>query len=108
MKIRSIVNDNSEEVGTPLHKAAMNGHLAEAESLIARGAAINAKNDQGYTPLHLAAAFVQKDMVELLIAKGADVNAKGKDGWTPLAWAEASSNPDRDMEAVLRKHGARE
>lgn len=68
---------------------------------------MKAKDKDVETLLHQAAMKGQKDVAEQLIDKGADVNAIGPGGWTPLAWAKASPNPNRDMEDLLRKHGAR-
>ena len=75
----------------------------EIESLIAKGADVNAKDIDGNTPLMSAAANnASKDVVELLIAKGADVNAKDNDGWTPLIWA-ARHNTLEVVESLIAK-----
>jgi ankyrin repeat protein len=102
---------------TPLYEAALLGHMAIAELLIAEGADVNAKN-RGRTPLHNAAMIGHKEIVELLIAKGADLNAKtdeseedlfDKAGKTPLD--EALSNQgflnESEIVALLRKHGGK-
>ena len=39
---------------TPLHYAALNGHAAAAERLLAAGADANATDEWGRTPLHWA------------------------------------------------------
>jgi len=39
--------------GTPLHDAAIYGHVAATETLLASGANIRAKNDKGQTPFHV-------------------------------------------------------
>ena len=73
-------------LNTPLHHAAgydRAGSATIAATLIAAGAAVNAKNRYGWTPLHRAANG-NVSVVSLLLAAGADVNAKNNDGTTPL------------------------
>ena len=106
---------------TPLHMAAFPGHQEVAESLLAHGADVNAKNQDGATPLHLAALAGRKGMAELLLAHGAEVNAKNRDsshapgmpmvmaeapfeGSTPLQWAAAGGH--RDVAELLLEKGA--
>ncbi|NER49677.1 MAG: protein kinase [Symploca sp. SIO1A3] len=72
--------DNKDR--TTLHFAAVLSRKETAESLIAKGADVNAKDRDGKTPLH--SVIRSKEVAELLIAKGADVNAKNRDGRTPL------------------------
>lgn len=44
---------------TPLHDAAVNGHVKIAKLLVERGADINAKNSKGKTPLDVALPTVR-------------------------------------------------
>jgi tetratricopeptide (TPR) repeat protein len=69
---------------TPLELAVLGGRKDVVESLIAKGADINAKNKYGDTPLITAVFNNKTEMAELLIAKGADINAKNPIGLTPL------------------------
>ncbi len=101
-KDASINADNSGN--TPLGWAIIRGHKEEVESLIARGADVNAKNKGGDTPLKLAATSGQKEVVELLIAKGADINAKDNNGDTTLA--NAVKYDKREMAELLIAKGA--
>jgi cytohesin len=98
---------------TPLHTAIGNGNKEIVELLIANGADVNAgRSDGGWTPLHKAAGGAgarhkqphqqHKEIVQMLIAAGADVNAKTKHGTRVLDKAN-----DREIAALLRKHGAR-
>ncbi|NEQ67053.1 MAG: protein kinase [Symploca sp. SIO2D2] len=72
--------DNKDR--TTLHFAAVLSRKETAESLIAKGADVNAKDRDGKTPLH--SVIRPKEVAELLITKGADVNAKDRNGRTPL------------------------
>ena len=58
---------------TPLHSAAMHGHAAVCEVLIAAGADVNVQTDpQGYAPLHSAAFAGHIEAIRMLLAHGAD------------------------------------
>ena len=75
--------------------AARDGNKAAVASLIAQGAAVNARDDQvGMTPLHNAAFGGHKEIAELLIAHGAAVDARDEPGRTPLHCAAHSGHLD--------------
>ena len=58
---------------TPLHSAAMKGHAAVCEVLLAAGAGVNVQTDpQGYAPLHSAAFAGHVEAIRVLLAHGAD------------------------------------
>ena len=57
------------------------------------------------TPLHGVAREGNRPLVEELLAKGAEVNAKDILGRTPLY--SAAQNGHDEVEALLRKHGAK-
>ena len=67
---------------TPLHSAAMQGHAAVCEVLLAAGAGVNVQTDpQGYAPLHSAAFAGHVEAIRVLLAHGADrtlVNYRGE------------------------------
>ena len=69
---------------TPLHEAAKEGRVDAAESLLAAGADVDARDESGRTPLPLAAWEGNTGVVELLLAKGAAANSKDYLGGTPL------------------------
>ena len=55
--------------------------------------------------MHAVAEDGTLEMVQILVEAGADVNAKNRDGKTPLDLAH--KNKHRDVEKLLRKHGAK-
>lgn len=58
---------------TPLHSAAMQGHAAVCELLLAAGAEVNIQTQpQGYAPLHSAAFAGHIEAIRVLLAHGAD------------------------------------
>jgi hypothetical protein len=117
---------------TPLHWAAMKGHVRIAKCLLANGANVGARDNHGHTPLHLAAGWGgkrmvklllangaaieddlwyaaregQKAVVELLLARGAAVHASDNRGRTALTMARL--NGHKDVEELLRRHGGRD
>ena len=94
------LNLRDEEANTPLHNAALLGHVEIVNLLISNGAKINIKNGVGMTPLHEAS---NKEIAEILLANNANVNARAK-GITPLHVA-ASVN-DNDVSKILIINGA--
>jgi len=78
------INTTDELGESPLHIAAVNGHLQAATLLVAKAADVNAGDVRGLTPLHAAAWSGSSEIVALLIDKGADINARDADGVTPL------------------------
>lgn len=72
---------------TPLQKAARHGENDTIQSLLAKGADINAAPHQGLTPLMWASYFGQEKTVSLLVDKGADVGAKDESRRTALWYA---------------------
>ena len=79
---------------TALHIAAAAYQRELAESLVASGAGVRARNRRGAEPLHYAADSspdaehwdpdAQRDVIAYLIAAGADPNALDKSGVAPL------------------------
>jgi uncharacterized protein len=84
---------------TPLMMAALRGHVALAEQLIARGAAVNRP---GWSPLHYAATGPQTRMVELLLQRGAAIEALSPNRSTPLMMA-ARYGPESSVDLLLAR-----
>ena len=76
------VNVKDPHGGTPLHRAAMNGHKEIAELLIAKGADVNAKNKFDSTPLDWAIRGKHAETADLLRKHGGktgeELKAEGK------------------------------
>lgn len=69
---------------TPLHMAARRGTVLVAESLLAAGAAVEARDTKGETPLRRAVNCGNEGVVRLLLAHGADPLGRDKLGRTVL------------------------
>ena len=70
---------------TPLSLALrLGGRWPLAESLLAAGASVEARDEEGNTPLHFAALRHDDRAVRALLAKGADAEAENYEGDAPL------------------------
>ncbi|PRD34404.1 UNVERIFIED_CONTAM: Serine/threonine-protein phosphatase 6 regulatory ankyrin repeat subunit B [Trichonephila clavipes] len=79
---------------TFLHVAATNGHMSVVETLVDKGAGINATTAIGdrMSSLHLATKYGHVEIVQVLISKNADINIQSVDGLTSLHLASAEGN----------------
>ena len=93
------VNSYSFSIQTPLHCAAISGHVDVAQLLLENNADIEAQRYDGYfedrTPLHLAAIYANQEVAKLLLSRGALVEACDKVAHrTPLHYAARSGCKD--------------
>ena len=105
----SLANVTDDYGRTPLHHAAINGHITVADFLLANGADINAKDIWGRTPLFVGIyeePLVQDHtpITEFLISMGADINCKDEQGAAPLHMAAFFG--ERQIIALLLKANA--
>ena len=76
----------------PSLRVSKQGNYAIAQSLLGRGADVNARGRGCKTPLHLAALGGSLDVSRLLIELGADVGAQDEGGQTPFSIALANGH----------------
>lgn len=81
---------------TPLHWAALNGHLDMVTSLIQNGANVESIEDFGRTPLHFAALGGHHAVCQALIENGANLDAVEIDGASPLMFAISANRITQD------------
>ena len=97
---------------TPLHFAAMGGHVDAARALLEAGADPNAMSRHRFVkvrPLHTATALDissgDPEIVRVLLEHGADVNGRSDEGgFTPLH--NASGSGAAELVRILLEHGA--
>lgn len=89
---------------TPLMYAAIQGHYATAEKLLALGANVNMRNKDGGTPLMNAAFAADANIIRLFLQQGANVNARVNNGYSALMFAAMSGGSE--AVDVLLQHGA--
>ena len=87
---------------TPL--GCLRGACSAGPGVLGAGANINAASVLGYTPLLEAAYCNNPEVAKVLLANGAQVNVGDNGGDTALAKARRYGY--REIEALLRQHGA--
>ncbi len=86
-------------LGTPLMLAVAFGEKETAQSLLEKGANVNAQDKDGVSSLHLAVFRELPEMVELLISHGANTALTDEVGRTPKMVAK--ENGLSEIEAML-------
>jgi len=89
-------------MSSDLIEAARAGDLDKARSLLASGAAIEARDESGRTPLMLAAHNGNLPLVAALLAAGADANASAEGGWTATSLAVYNAEAKRGFAEVVQ------
>ena len=89
---------------TPLHSAAVRGHVDVVRLLLDAGAEVDAADDRGRTPLFRAAEYGRAAVVDLLVDCGAHLDWVDAFGWTALY--QSTLCGQRDMVAHLLRLGA--
>lgn len=92
--------DEEGEMASPLHFAAMGGHVDAVRLLAKRGAALETSSDMLGTPLHAAARMGHADVIEALLDAGADPDSRDRNQFTPLMMA-AMENRQAAATALL-------
>jgi ankyrin repeat protein len=97
-----LVDSKDRRGMTPLHWAAIGGHLETVQLLIESGAKpADSKNVDGWTPLHYATGVGNLDLMDILIKHGVGIDAMNEIGWTPLHVA-ANNGQHEASELLLR------
>jgi ankyrin repeat protein len=91
---------------TPLHLAAMYGHVGMAELLLKRHAPIDAMDDKGRTPLYFAVKSRQQTIIELIISKAALDVVDPSTKWTLLHQVLNAARPEPKgfLSRVMNQH----
>jgi uncharacterized protein len=98
--------ESDREGRLPLHYAAADGNLVEAEARLAAGDAPNLADRAGWTPLHFAAQAGSHEVARLLLDRGAEVDPLNMHGNSPLHLAVSSSKGHGELISLLRQRGA--
>ena len=85
-------NPGTVEGFTPLHYAALNGHLEVCQFILSRVEDKNPSDNDDRTPLHCAIIWERENAFNLLISLGADVNAQNESRFTSLMFAISWTN----------------
>jgi len=96
----------SKKCNTPLHLAVMDGRKEIVETLIEKGADVNATNWKGNTPLHLALIGDHKEIAERLLKEDTDVNTMNEDDSTALLIVLRDCDIEKDIVKRLIEKGA--
>lgn len=93
-----------EEATNQLFRAARSGNTEDAQTALAAGADVNARDDWQRTPLHCAIEARHGDLARLLIERGTDLRAQDYQQQTALHWAARTGLSD--LARLLLERGA--
>jgi ankyrin repeat protein len=91
------------QIDRELIAAAADGDVTQVESLLGKGANIEARALDDWTALTIAASNGQEETVKILLKRGAQVNAVSGGEHTPLFWAERGGH--HNVAKLLRDWG---
>ena len=91
--------------GTPLHQAALHGHVSTVKAMLEAGCPVDVLASNGWSVLHAAAHDGNTEVVRKVLSTGCDMNAAASDGWTPLHVAARKGNTEAALELI--RHGAK-
>ena len=98
------IGERDESLCSPLHSAAIAGHLEVARLLVDRGADLRATDATGCQPLLYAALGGNVELAAMLLASGAPVDVIDDYENTPLMYAAYGQKPE--MVELLAANGA--
>lgn len=98
------VNARTSNGTTALHLAALEGHVAVINVLVALGAELETRSHGGYTPLHCAASGDHVNAIRELVRVRADVSVReSRSGASPLHWAAREGHLDAVEELIKQR-----
>ena len=100
VKLNAFMSVGTSMCGTPLHQAALAGHVDTTVAMLEEGCSFDMVNSAGFTVLHLAAQGGHVELVKELVRRGCDVNAKEISGCTPLHSAAAHGRTEAVRELI--------
>lgn len=96
------VNITDYENRTPLHWAAIFGHLPALSLLLANGAELELKDSSGKSAMHCGAYNGHNEIVKYLIESGAEMNSYDAEDLSPCHWAAIMNHP-HTLELLLQE-----
>ena len=81
---RRLMTVTADELGTPLHVAAVGGHKDMVSLLLKEGCPTNVTDGKGMSAAHAAAMSGEVGIIEMLVKHGLDVNLVNSKGMSPL------------------------
>ena len=106
LSIRNINVNVKDDVdgSTPLHFAALIGHVEIVRLLLQNGADVNAKDRWDMTPLQWAASQGHVDILHLLVETGVDLEVQANNGSRALHFAALHGHLPFIQELISRYH----
>ncbi|KAH8550954.1 ankyrin repeat-containing domain protein [Umbelopsis sp. PMI_123] len=100
------IEAKSRNQRTPLHFAALRGHMDAILLLLEYNASIYATDDRGDTVLHFASQSDSPETISLFLDLGIDIEVSNKLVGTPLLISLSNNPLHKEVIYMLLKHGA--